>query len=150
MLERPEGIFLALLFLVPLIAVTGGIIVGIIKAVHQERQIELAQRERIAAIEHGLDPSKLPPVRGAGGDDLLYGSLRGRAQQQSQGLMVGGIITTAIGLGLTILFTITEEHGNSWAIGILPMAIGLALLLSAWLVRPRANGNGAHRPPQAG
>jgi hypothetical protein len=143
MTERPGGILLLLLFFIPLIAVTGGIIVAIVKTVHQERQVELAQRERIAAIERGIDPAKLPPIRS--GDDLLQGSASMRAHQQSQGLLVGGIITLAIGIGLTILFTVTEEEGEAWAIGILPICIGLGLLVSAWLVRPRMNGSSSMR-----
>ena len=47
---------------IPILAVTGGIIAGIVRAVGQQRLIELAHRERIAAIERGIDPSKLPPL----------------------------------------------------------------------------------------
>ena len=146
MLHKSEDVFILLLLFVPLVAILGGIVVGIVKAVGQQRVMELAQRERIAAIERGLDPSKLPPVA-AGGDPYMtnpWHSPAERARRLHQGLLIGGILTLAAGIGLTTLFSITEEHGNGWALGILPGTIGLALLLSAWLVRPRHdNGHGA-------
>jgi hypothetical protein len=143
MLHKSEDVFILLLLCIPLVAILGGIVAGIVKAVGQQRLMELAQRERIAAIERGLDPNKLPAA--AGGDPYMNSpwlSPIERARRLHQGLLIGGIVTLAAGIGIMILFLISEEHGNSWAIGILPEMIGIALLLSAWLVRPRGNGNG--------
>ena len=47
---------------IPIVAITGGIVVAVVRALGRQRMIELAQRERIAAIERGVDPSKLPPL----------------------------------------------------------------------------------------
>lgn len=148
MLHKSEDVFILLLLFIPLVAILGGIVAGIIKAVGQQRLMELAQRERIAAIERGIDPNKLPSAA-AGGDPYMnnaWFSPTERARRLHQGLLIGGIVTLAIGLGIMILFLISEEHGNSWAIGILPEMIGIALLLSAWLVRPRGNGNHGTEP----
>ena len=60
--------------------------------------------------------------------------------------MIGGIITVAVGLGLMLFLNIMEDHGNAWAVGILPSAIGVAMLLSALLVRPHRNGGGPTGP----
>ena len=51
------------LFAIPIITIIGGIAIGIIRAIGEQRLLELAQRERIAAIERGLDPTKLPRCR---------------------------------------------------------------------------------------
>ena len=51
-----------LVFAIPIIAIVGGITAGIVRTLGRQRLIELAQRERIAAIERGVDPSKLPPL----------------------------------------------------------------------------------------
>jgi hypothetical protein len=139
-----EDIVLTVVLGIPVLAIIGGIVVGVVRTVGQQRQIELAQRERIAAIERGLDPSKLPQLGPVAGEDLMsrvLGSPLENARRRYQGLLIAGILTIAIGIGMTTLFSIVEQHGESWAIGIVPMTLGVGLLLSAWLVRPRGNGS---------
>ena len=63
------GIIAVLVFAIPVVAVIGGITAGIMKTRGQQRLIELAQRERIAAIEKGIDPAKLPLLPVIGSDD---------------------------------------------------------------------------------
>ena len=46
MLHKSEDVFILLLLFIPLVAILGGIVAGIIKAVGQQRLMELAQRER--------------------------------------------------------------------------------------------------------
>ena len=150
MFDKPENVFILLILCIPLFAIVGGITVGIVRTLAQQRQFELAQRERIAAIERGLDPSKLPAPPAAGGDPYMshaWMSPGDRALKQYHGLMIGGILSLAIGIGMTILFRINEQEGHAWAIGILPDMLGLGLLLSAWLVKPRGNGAGPGLPP---
>jgi hypothetical protein len=104
--------------------------------------IELAQRERIVAIERGIDPSKLPPLPSLIDEDS-YGPAAAarRARGRSQGLMIGGIIMVAIGISIMIVISTIEPEKKESIVGIVPAGIGLALLLSAYLVRPK-NGNG--------
>jgi hypothetical protein len=127
-----------LIFSIPIIAIVGGITAGIVKTLGQQRLIELAQRERIAAIERGVDPSKLPalPTAAGFGNDLLYASPYEAAKNRAQWLTVAGLISIAAGVGLGIFLAVIER-GNAWAVGIIPGTIGVALLLSAWIVRPR-------------
>jgi hypothetical protein len=141
--DKPENVFILLLLCIPLVAVVGGIVVGIVRAVSQQRQLELLQRERIVALERGVDPRSLPAA-----PPFVAGDPRGpdwteeRARRQSQALLVGGIVTLSAGIGLVVFFAIVEQHGEAWAVGILPIAVALGLLSSAWLVRPRGP-----RPP---
>jgi len=140
MLE-PDSFLPFLVFSIPIIAIVGGITAGIIRTLGQQRLIELAQRERIAAIERGIDPAKLPPMPlGGAGDDLgsIYLSGHEYAKRRSQGLMIGGIVTLAVGVSLAVfLNVINDGERGIWAVGLIPAAVGLALLLSAWLVHPR-------------
>ena len=97
----------------------------------------------------GINPDKLPPIPAPGfGSSALAAADPGAASRhRSQGLMVGGIITIAVGLGIMAFLFVLADHGDGevWAVGIIPFFIGLAMLLSAWLVRPR----GGDRPPNA-
>ncbi len=134
---------------IPIVAIIGGITAGIIRTLGRQRLIELAQRERIAAIERGVDPAKLAPLPVAALDDepeTWSMSQFERDRRRAQGLMIGGIVTFAVGIGLMAFLSVMEEHGNAWAVGIIPASVGIALLLSAFLVRPRANGGGM--PPR--
>jgi uncharacterized protein DUF6249 len=136
---------------IPIVAIIGGITAGIIRTLGRQRLIELAQRERIAAIERGVDPAKLAPLPVAALDDepeTWTMSQLDRDRRRAQGLMIGGIVTLAVGLGLMAFLNIVEDHGNAWAVGIIPATIGCALLLSSFLVRPRGNG-GSSMPPQS-
>ena len=46
---------------------------------------------------------------------------------------------------MAFLLILNQDH-NAWAVGIIPAAVGLALLPSAWLVRPKDGGTGAGPP----
>jgi hypothetical protein len=135
---------------IPIVAIVGGITAGIVRTLGRQRLIELAQRERIAAIERGVDPAKLAPLPVSALDDdpeTWHMSPYDRDRRRSQGLMIGGIITIAVGVGLMAFLNFMEDHSNAWAVGIIPTTVGVALLLSAFLVRPRRNGGGPNTPP---
>ena len=132
-----------LVFSIPIIAIVGGITAGIVKTISRHRLIELAQRERIAMIEHGLDPSKLPPLPLSElANDASLMSPADDARRLSQGLMIGGLVTFAVGISLGVLLynVAGGTEGGTWSVGLIPAAIGVALILGALLVRPR-NGN---------
>ncbi|HKQ56286.1 MAG TPA: DUF6249 domain-containing protein [Candidatus Eisenbacteria bacterium] len=135
---------------IPIVAIVGGITAGIIKSLGRQRLIELAQRERIAAIERGVDPAKLAPLPVSGLDEdaeTWHMSQFDRDRRRAQGLMIGGIVTLAVGLALMLFLNIIERNENVWAVGIIPATIGLALLLSSFLVRPKNGSTGAGMPP---
>ena len=139
-----------MIFAIPIVAIVGGITAGIIKQMSEARLIENTQRERLAAIQHGVDPSKLPPlpVFGQSNPEMLAGFNPAAAQRhRAQGLLIGGLITLFGGVGLAaFLYYISGDNmggdGNAWAVGILPVFIGLALLLSSWLVWPKGGSGG--------
>lgn len=137
----PDVVAPILVFSIPIIAIVGGITAGIVKTISRHRIIELAQRERIAMIERGLDPSKLPPLPvNEINEDTPLLSPADAARRRAQGLMIGGLVTLAVGLSLGVMLYYIAGEPGVWSVGLIPIAIGVALLLSAMLVRPK-NGN---------
>jgi len=136
-----QGLVPIMIFAIPIVAIVGGITAGIVKNLGQQRLMELAQRERIAAIERGLDVTKLPPMPIMAADDdhpMVYASFADLAMRRSQGLMIGGLVTLFVGAGLIMFFLVMSPgEQNAWAIGLIPAMVGVALLLSSWLVRPK-------------
>lgn len=123
------------------IAIIGGIVTGIIRSFQRQRMIELAQRERIALIERGVDPEKLPSLTshevslalGTGmADERIH------AERRRQGLVIAGLVFTFFGVGLGILLGAIVDGDPVWAVGAVPLSIGLALLLGSRVVKAPA------------
>lgn len=120
---------------IPFLAIVGGILMAIVRMRGEQKMAELARRERIAAIERGVDLDKLPPVAapdGYGAYDQGNGRLR-----RAHGLMIGGVVTVAVGIGLAILFFAVEPEKKHFVIGVVPFMVGLSLIVSSVLVWPR-------------
>ena len=149
MFSFDSGVFVPMMiFALPIVAVAGGITAGIVKTISRHRLMELAQRERIAAIERGIDVSKLPPLPAMiseSGDTPAYMTFRQASIHRSRGLLIGGIITLAAGFGIGIMLFFLDSssrESNSWATGLIPAFIGLALILSSFLYRRFAAEDG--------
>ena len=147
-----------MIFAIPIVAIVGGITAGIVRTLVQQRMIELAQRERIAAIERGVDPSKLPPMptyipsggMGEGFSGGVYTSYNDFARRRQHGLMIGGLVCLFVGIAIAIfLRTIGDsEANNAWAAGLIPASVGVALILGSLIVRPQGGGT-PPSPPSA-
>ena len=138
-----------MIFSIPIVAIVGGITVAVVKAIGRQRLLELAQQERIAALQRGVDLTKLPPLPHVMDEDELgLVALSGpeRDRRRAQGLLIAGIITLAAGIGVGAFLSFVETSENVWAVGIIPGAVGLALLLSAWIVSPK--GSAMAGPPR--
>jgi hypothetical protein len=126
-------------FSIPVVAIVGGITAGIVRMILKARMLELHQRERIAAIEHGVDPSKLAPPPASlvdDGDDRIFYSPRQVMLNRSRGLLVGGIVTLAVGIGLSLMLGFLNDGSERvWAVGLIPQLVGIALLISSVLIR---------------
>ena len=135
-------------FSIPILAIVGGITSGIVKMLGRQRMIELAQHERIAAIQRGIDPSKLPPLpMEAMRDGDPWESTAAGAKRRAEGLLIGGVVTLFAGVGVAAFLMILRPDTDRaiWAVGIIPIMVGFALLLSAMLVWPRGDSG----PPRA-
>lgn len=128
---------LVLMICLPLVAIVGGITAGIVKTTMRQRMLELAQKERIAAIERGIDPERLPPIRLP--EDLRKSGLtmEQRALRRSHLLAIWGLITVFFGLAMVGIAVTTgdrEAHGPGAVFGM----IGLGLLAASRVGRPTA------------
>jgi hypothetical protein len=123
---------------IPIVAIVGGITVAIFRTHGQQKIAELAMRERIAAIERGLDPATLPPLPTVAdpAERSAARSPRERALETGQGLRIGGLVTLGAGLGLVALFFLIPEarEHTLWAIGAVPSLVGVSLLASGEVV----------------
>jgi len=125
---------------IPIVAIVGGITAGIVRMIQRQRAFEMIQRERIAAIERGLDPDKIASLQRPllYDDHGVYTDPAMAAAHRRQGLLIGGLVTLFVGVALSVfLYGVTdhEDHGV-WLVGMIPAAVGVALLLSSFLIRP--------------
>lgn len=113
----------------PAIAVIGALAATIMKIRGRQRLAELAYRERMAAIERGADLAALPPL------PIL--AAPASAERTARGLIIGGILSLAIAIGLPpmLLLLPASDGREAWPVAFLPFFIGLALLISARVVR---------------
>ena len=130
------------LFAIPVVAITGGMIVAIVRVLGRQRMIELIQRERIAAIERGIDPAKLPVLDVTRPEfaAMLDYDRPNTPLRRAQGLLIAGIVTlfAAIGIIVFLRMVINGEDGHkAWAVGLVPACVCAALLVSAAAVWPR-------------
>jgi len=134
----PDFVVPILIFAIPIVAIVGGITAGIVRQLGRQRLVELAQQERIAAIQRGIDPSQLPPLPIDASTETVGMSPERADRQRAQGFLVGGIVTlfTGLGLGLMLLF-LADREDHVWAVGLIPGCVGIALLISAAIVWPR-------------
>ena len=125
---------------IPIVAIVGGITAGIVRMIQRQRAFEMVQRERIAAIERGLDPDKIASLQ----RPLLYDD-HGvftdpvvAAEHRRQGMLIGGLVTLFVGIALSVfLYGVADhDHDRVWLVGMIPAAVGVALLLSSFLIRP--------------
>ena len=127
---------------IPIVAIAGGITAGIVRMVLKSRALELAQRERIAAIERGVDISKLPSLPGGidDSDSAIFLTPRQNTARQARGLMVGGIVTLAVGIGLGLMLGLLNDGSEHvWAVGLIPTFVGIGLLIASRFVRNSAD-----------
>ncbi len=136
-----DSLLFFMIFLIPIIAIVMGIAHRIVQTISEQRTMELAQRERIAAIERGIDPSKLPPLPSPHADVMR--TAMGRytngfnPARRAQALLIGGLVTFAAGAGICLMIYVLQPNDRSWASGLVPAFIGVALMISAAIVWPR-------------
>jgi hypothetical protein len=120
--------------MIPILGIVLGITVAIIAIVtsHREKlkRVELRHRERLAAIEKGLE---LPPDAYADAEPRKPATLRNGLS----GLFIGIVLYSAL----------YELIGSDVALfGLIPAAYGIATLIS-YFVESRKNGGATRAPP---
>ena len=107
--------------MIPIIAIVMGIGMGIIGMWLDYRKkleiFELHHKERMAAIEKGVDVAALPP-------ELFQGKRHGRLPSD---YLRRGLVWGFIGVGVTVAMRLENESG-AWY-GLIPLAVGVANLI---------------------
>ncbi len=123
--------------LIPIVAIIAGIGAGVfgmyINYRRRVQRTELRHRERMAAIEKGLELPPDPP------------DAEPRSQDDGRFLR-NGLILVAVGLSVTAGL-MSLSHSVPYLFGLVPAAIGVAELLY-YFIRTRA-AKAAAQPPQA-
>ncbi|MBI5168626.1 MAG: hypothetical protein HZA61_03970 [Candidatus Eisenbacteria bacterium] len=119
------------------LSIGGGFLSAILRSRQRQSIAEMIQRERIAMIERGTEPDKLPAMQ----SHPLWAAVengavteRQLAARRRQGLIVAGLLFTCFGLALGLLLA-KLAGDNVWAVGALPLSIGVALLLSSSFIK---------------
>jgi len=138
-----------LLFAIPIVAMCGAFVAKITRMLVYQRMVELARRERLAALERGIDPERLRALDGEAGAtgepwmaQVARRQLEAEDRDRAHRLLTAGLVWLAAGAALAVMLLLVDAGDRAWAAGILPAAVGLAMLASAAVVsadlRPRA------------
>jgi hypothetical protein len=72
--------------------------------------------------------------------ELLRDDDARRQRRKREGLILAGLICVALGIALMLVISLTKEPRSevgSWAVGLIPLLIGIAILIHARLVASR-------------
>ncbi len=118
-------------------SIVGGIANGFIRGRNRQNVAEMIQRERVAMIERGVDPERLPSVT----DHPLWAAFESGAvterqfmNRRRQMLLMIGLVLTFVGVALGVFLGFVAGD-DVWTIGLMPFAVGLALLLASRFVK---------------
>ena len=130
-----DGIWSLGPFLIPIVAIVGGIVAGIVATVTRGRVREMEIRERIAMIERGMVP---PPESDPDGFDRRLRSMqllqRGHVAPRHRS---AGVILIAVGLGLAVLMTYAGGvPREAVGVGGFIVILGLGFFINSLFVNP--------------
>ncbi|MBZ0269786.1 hypothetical protein K8I85_16665 [bacterium] len=133
--ELAPVIAIAFGMMIPLAAIIGGITAGIVKSNARHRLVELAQRERIAALERGIDPERLPRLElpSEMADNGL--TFEQKQQRRSELLRIWGFITFFFGVAMLVGIGLAEGFREA-APTMMFAGVGIALIISGYMVKP--------------
>ena len=135
-----EGIFP---FLIPIVAMVMGMaipIVAIITDYAKRRKFyELHHKERLAAIEKGVELPPLPP------------ELFGDGPKRRPRYLLRGLVWLFVGLGCLVgLHGITAHEGERvWLLGLIPTGVGLAYLIYYFVEGKKVEAEAAQAEAEA-
>jgi len=138
-MDTPLHVLLPLL--IPIIAIVMGIGIGMLSLLldyRKKRDIyALHHKERLAAIEKGIEVPPLPP-------EFFEENRNRRRRNDPNYNLRSGLVWLFVGIALSVAVYATHPDRALWTWGLLPMAAGLAKLLFHKLAGPVAD---AGQPP---
>jgi hypothetical protein len=130
-----------LVFAIPIVAIAGGILAGIVRTVSSHRLMEVAIRERMALVARGVDPDRIPGTVTFGPAGTV--AVTAVEKFRAQGLLVAGFVTMVAGWSMILVDRwVVFDGAGTWPLGVMGVAIGFALLLSGAVIWPRGRRAG--------
>ena len=97
----------------------------------KEREAYYREETYRKILEHGGDSG-----------DRILGLMReeeaGRSRRRIEGQRLGGLITTAVGVGVMIFLYVLVDDEPVYLAGIIPLLIGIVLVIYGFFMAPRA------------
>jgi hypothetical protein len=122
-------------FLIPIVAIIGGITVAIVNSINRSRIRELEIRERIAMIERGMVPS--PEADPNGFERRMHAVERVQYRHAGSKYRAGGIMVMSVGFGLMALIGFAGAPREAVGVGGFLVIIGLGLLINSLFATPQ-------------
>ena len=116
-------------FMIPIVAIIGGITVAIVNSVNRSRIRELEIRERIAMIERGMVPS--PEADPNGFERRMHTVERIQHRHAGSKYRAGGIMVMSVGFGLMTLLWFVGVEREAIGVGGFLVIIGLGLFANS-------------------
>lgn len=69
--------------------------------------------------------------------ELLREQQKNHVKNRLEGMKLGGLVTAAVGIGVMVLLRGIEHHEPVYLAGLIPLLIGLALLIYAFVLAPK-------------
>jgi len=134
-------------FLIPIVAIVGGVTAGIVATISKGRVRELEIRERIAMIERGLMP---PPEQDPAGFERRMEAMdRMHTRSAAPRFRTAGIIIMSIGFGLMTLISFAGAVQEGIGVGGFLVILGLGFLVNSLFSSPSDRGPHPPAPPPA-
>jgi hypothetical protein len=132
-----DGVASYMILAIPIVAISGGILAGVIRTISAHRLLEAAVRERMALVARGVDPGRLAGSSAAGPLARESG-LVGLARYRAQGLLVSGFVTFAGGASFAVVSRALDSlMDDNWVLGVIAASAGLALIAGGLILWPR-------------
>jgi hypothetical protein len=99
-----------------------------------------ARRKEREAYYTGETLKKIAESSGEGAKsalELLREQERNVVKRRLEGMKLGGLITTAVGIGLMVFLHGVEHEEPAYLVGMIPSLIGVALLIYAFVLAPK-------------
>jgi hypothetical protein len=116
---------------IPIVAIVMGVGIGMLAIYFDYRKKQdmfaLHHKERMAAIEKGMDVPPLPP-------EFFQDGRRSRPRTHGDFLRRGLVL---LFVGAAVCIALYNAQRDAWLWGLVPAAVGIAQLLYFYLARPR-------------
>jgi len=97
---------------------------------------DIRRKEREAYYRHET-MKKISEMPGESGLALLREDERNTARGRRENVKLGGLITSAVGVGLMIFLRAIDSREPAYLVGLIPFFVGIALLIYSYVLAPK-------------